>query len=200
MKTKMKKAAIELSSGFLVGIILGILLLGLGLVFAMNLINGANGIIAPGLPNYFDSLVKDCVQKGEKICVPEIKKEIPVNRIESFGVVINNVADAEKKFKPNVRFSRGILEDESEISYISPNKLKEWTNSDEKFREIQLEDKEYYTLAVPIKVPLGTKPGTYVFNINVCYDSDSNEEAEKCPNSEYPSLYGTTQQISVTVP
>jgi hypothetical protein len=192
----MKKAALELSSSFLIGIILGIVLLGLGLVFAMNILKGAENFIGPGLPKYFDTLVQECVQKGEKVCVPEIRKEIPINKIDSFGVVINNIAGSEKKFKANVRFSRGILEDESEVSTI---KLKDWTYTDEKFREIILEDKEYNTLPVPIRVPLGTKSGTYVFNINICYDSDSNEQSGKCP-TDYPSLYGTTQQISVTVP
>ncbi len=194
---RLKRAALELSSSFLVGIIFGIVLLIFGLAFAFNIAKTAESIIDPGLPSYFDMMAKECVQKGEKVCVPEIKKTIPIGKIESFGVVINNVAGSEKRFKPSVAFSRGILEDESEITTVQ---LKDWTYTDEKFRAVALKDKEDYLQSVPIKVPFGTKPGTYIFNINICYDSNSNIESGKCPNSQFPSQYGTTSQISITVP
>jgi hypothetical protein len=197
MTKKMKKAALELSSSFLVGIILGILLLGLGIGFAMNLFNAAVKIIDNGVDmGYFDSIAEQCVQRGDKLCVPELVKEIPVGMSKSFGIVINNVDGSERKFRPNVRFSIGTLEDGKEITTTT----KKWTYENKDFREITLEDKETYTLSVPIQVPGGTKPGTYVFNVNICYDSDLYEEPVKCPDSRYPSLYGKTQQISITVP
>lgn len=193
---RMKRAALELSTSFLVGIILGIVMLVMGLAFAFNIAKTAGSIIDPGLPSYFDMMAQECVQKGEKVCVPEIKKTIAIGKTQSFGVVINNVAGSEKKFKPNVKFSRGIREDETDVSAIT---LSDWAYTGDKFREITLKDKEDYLLSVPIKVPLGTKPGTYIFNINICFDSQANTEPSKCP-AGYPSLYGTTSQISVTVP
>ncbi len=188
-----KKAAMELSVTFLIGIILGVLILGIGLIIFFKLLAPLS-IIEGELPDSFDILVKDCVDNGKKTCIPEIQKDIHIRETKTFGLVINNIYGETKNFKPYIRFSTGVLENGDEVSNIDVSK---WTFST--FREITLENNKYETVKIPMQVPSGTKRGTYIFNVNVCFDSDVNKDNLKC-TSQYPSLYDNTHQITIVVP
>ncbi len=189
-----RRAAVELSINFIVGMILGMVMFGLGLVFVYNLLAGVDKIREYGLPDTFKVYAENCVQRGDKVCIPEIKKEVPTRKTGSFGVVINNIAGIEKRFKPVVAFSIGILDDGNEATGID---LSKWTFTE--FNEEILENNRHTTVEIPFLVPPGTKKGEYVFNVNVCFDSNDNIASSKCPGS-YPSLYAPTQQVTIIVP
>ena len=186
------KKALELSITFLVSLIIGIVLLGIGFVFVTTILSGAEEIQEHGLPSTFDYEAEACVDRGDKVCIPIEKKETETGKSTSFGIVINNIYGSKKVFKTFVVFRRGVSESGEVIDEIEG----EWTFDD--FAEIELENNDHQILEIPVRPPKKTPAGTYTFNINVCFDADDNIDTEKC-SSEYKSLYAPTNQISVVV-
>ncbi len=192
---KSKKAALELSMNFIVGMIFGIVLFSLGLVFVYRIVADTDKIIDWGLPSTFDVLVKDCVNNNHKVCIPIKKAELRTREHTTFGVIINNNYGQEKDFKIFVKFATGMLEDGTTVSSSSID-LSKWTFTD--FKVEKIENNNYEIVNVPFLVPKGTKAGEYVFNINVCFNAIDNQQPSKC-SSPYNSLYDTTEQITITV-
>jgi hypothetical protein len=190
----MDKKGMELSINFLVGIIFGVVLLGLGLGFAGQLLTSSEKLLEQGLPDYYEIEAKNCVQRGDRVCIPQAKVNAPVNKVVSFGVVVNNIYGEERSFKPHVVFSRGKTESGTSLT-AGQIQAKDWTF--ESFLARKLENNEATTVEIPIRAPKGTKPGTYTFNVNVCFDGAEGDDA-KCSFPE-KSLYSPTQQITITV-
>ncbi len=180
----------ELSINFLVGLILGVVLLSLGLVFTYKMVAGVGKIEKMGLPSYFEIEEQNCVQRNERVCIPTVKQQVETLKTASYGVIINNIYGEEKTFRINVEFRRGILEDGSETDDVE---VTEWTF--EEFEETVLENNDHIVIEVPIRPPAKTDAGAYVFNVNVCFDADDNP-SDKCDEG---SLYAPTQQITVEV-
>jgi hypothetical protein len=190
----MKKGALELSVNFIAGIILGMLFLILGFAFFGNILVNVGEIIEQGLPNMFEQYAQDCVDRGERVCVPIVKEDVRPGKYAVFGVVVNNNLGSTKEFKPVVTFSIGQKKDGTIIDHVDISK---WTFTD--FPALSLGNNMHDTRGISFRVPPGTAKGTYNFNINVCYDDgEDNGESSKC-NSQYPDLYGVTHQVSITV-
>jgi hypothetical protein len=189
-----KKAALELSMNFIVGLILGIILFSFGLVFAYKLLAQSKEVIDTGIPDICKIEEQNCVNQQKKLCIPEITKEIQTAKADSFCAIINNIYGKKKEFKINVQFAKGILEDGSESSWQDATV---WTKKD--YPPDSIENNLHISLGLPFRVPGGTKAGTYVFNVNICIDSNDNVQQGKCPTS-HPSLYTNTQQVSIIVP
>ena len=194
-RTKMfstNKKGFEFSISFLVGLIIGIVLLGLGLVFVFNIVNRLPDLEAV-LPDYFETEANNCVNRGESVCVPLIKEEVETKVTASFGVVVNNNYGEAKTFQTFIKYSKGVLEDNSD----APLQIEsDWTYPE--YDPVFIKNNEYEIIGVPLRPPVGTQRGIYVFNINVCFDSDTNLQPGKCDN-DYPSLYGATHQVTVEV-
>ncbi|MFH2021199.1 MAG: hypothetical protein ABIJ34_07300 [archaeon] len=188
----MNKKGMELAINYLVGIILGIILLSLGLIFAASIFKASGEITKMGLPDYFEVERENCVQRGDRVCIPKTKGDAETLKTTSFGVVINNIYGQTKEFKLHVTFRRGLTLDDQTINSVT---LKDWTFTD--FATIELENNDDTVIEVPIRPPRGIKSGTYTFNVNVCLNANDNTD-DKC-DSGHPSLYAPTQQISVTV-
>ena len=182
----------ELSLNVLVGIILGIVLLSFGLIFTFKILKGADDIKKLGLPDTFEIEAESCVQRNDKVCMPEIKKTVETTKSKSFGTIINNILGRVKSFKIIVKYSIGTLKDGSNADSQDEKK---WTFAD--YEQVSIKNNEYTIVEIPMRVPSGTRPGTYVFNVNVCFD-DSVNPSTKCPGS-HPSLYSPTQQITIDV-
>ncbi len=188
-----RKAAIELSTTFVVGLILGVVLFSLGLVLLFQFISGANKIKDQVFPDYLEIEEENCIQRGERVCVPEIKKEIKSAKSDFFWLILNNVYGEEKDFTIYLDYSTGLLK---EGGNPPVQDAQEWSKPE--FPVFSLENNEHERVGIPIFVPRGTQAGTYVFNVNVCFDSDSNVH-EKC-TEDFPSLYGLTHKITIIVP
>jgi len=189
----LNKKGMELSITFVVGLILGITMLSLGLTFAYRILASTEPLQDGLLPDSFELEAKGCVQRNEKLCIPDINKEITSKKPNSFGVVVNNIDGEERSFKMIVTYARGILEDGDAAPSQNPG---DWTFAD--YDAVKIKNNAYEILEIPIKPPKGTKTGSYAFNVNICFDSQVNPST-KCP-SGHKSLYSPTQQITVTVP
>ena len=188
-----QKAALELTTSFIVGMIIGIVLLILGLSFALNLLNASDRILTSGMPDTIKQEVQICISNSEKVClVSASAKTIRKGAYDRFWIVTNNIVGSRKTYKPFIRLSTYQLKNGGTTT-VDESK---WFSS---LRTVTLENNEQYTYQVAAHVPDGTLSGTYVFNINVCFDDTSNPDASKC-TSPYVSLYSPTQQITITVP
>jgi hypothetical protein len=187
-----KRAAIELSTNFMVGLIFGIVLFGFGLAFTFNIFNSAQDFQDMQLPDYFDALADQCVQRGDKVCIPETKKEVRVGQAELFGVIINNIVGKKASFRPVFTFSRAMLDDDTTLTGNAIN-ADEWTAS---FRSYEIPNNGHEIIDIPIQVPGGTKSGDYLFNIRICY-SESSDASDTCSGADQ---YAPPLRITVAVP
>jgi hypothetical protein len=183
----MNRKGTELSINFLIGTILGIVLLILGFSIAFRLL-----VPPPFVPE--DDFRTTCAQTGEKVCIAPTRIEGQVNKVSIYELVINNIYGDARSFKPYVVFAMGKTEDGSIISSDLIDS-REWTF--EEFPTKLLENTKDVKVEIPIRPPRGTKPGTYTFNVNVCFDGNTGDDA-KCSFPE-KSLYSPTQQITITV-
>ncbi len=183
-----KKAAIELSVNFIVGMIIGIALFSFGIYFISSLLN-----IEPQLPDYSDEAERACVSRGESVCLLEKTQTIRVRKYGYYGLVINNLLGVETDFKPIVEFSYGMSEDGDEFDSLPPGD--KWFNE---VRRFTIDNNDYVAHTITFTVPGGTDPGDYVFNVYVCYDGAS-DNSDVCP-SGFRTLYGPVNQLTVRVP
>ena len=83
-----RKAAIELSMNFLVGLIIGIALFSFGIYFLGQILNTDLEYI---MPDHYEEEAQKCVSRGNSVCVVEKRQEIRVKKYGGFGLVINNI-------------------------------------------------------------------------------------------------------------
>jgi len=188
------KAAIEFSTTFLIGIILGMIMLFSGIAFFAKLLIQGDKLTAV-FPDSLNIYVKDCLDKAQRVCIPVTKADVKTNKLNVFGIIIMNIVGEEKYFKIHVDYSTGKLEDGTVVSSINTP----WTIAN--YAPVLVKNNEHTKQGIPIKVASGTLPGTYVFNVNVCFNDNnpSTPPSPKCDGT-YPDLYNPTQQITVTVP
>ena len=184
-----KKAAIELSMNFLVGIILAIAIFYFDIYFLGKIMSTDIEAI---LPDYYAEEAKACASRGDRLCIIEKRLEIRVRKYGSFGLVVNNMLGEEANFKPIIDFSLGVLDNEDEVDEIEGI----WTQ--EQVRAVNLENNDYELVSLPFTVPGGAKAGDYIFNVYVCYDSND-EPSDMCPTG-FKSIYGPVNQITIFVP
>lgn len=187
-----KKAAVELSVNFIIGLIFGIVLFSFGMMFAIRMLNSSQDVIEQGLPSYFDALAKQCVQRGDKACLPEIRKEARVRENVQFGLIINNILDTKAYFQPVLSFSRGKLKEGTivDTSQVDPTK---WSLNE--YRVYEIDNNDHELVEIPMVPPAGTKKGVYVFNVKICY-SESGDPPSTCSGT---TQYNPTLQMTVEV-
>ena len=84
-----KKGSIELSANFLVNLIFGIVLFLFGLFFITKMIPRE----PPYEPPTLDMQIEQCINSGQKVCLPELRKEIRVRKSDQFKLIVNNILD-----------------------------------------------------------------------------------------------------------
>lgn len=191
-----KKAAIELSTTFLVGLILGIIMLGMGLTFLYNIVAGGSKILEYGIPDGCNAFAAECSQKAGQVCIYETSLKLYTGKGGPFCLVINNLVGEEKIFKIRVTPATGILKNGDTIP-ASDIDISKWTFED--YGDIEIANNEFVKQSLSMQVPRSTRPGQYVFNVNVCY-AGSGTDTAKCGSGTYKTLYDSTHQITVIVP
>jgi len=194
----MKKRAFELSIGFIVMLILTIIVFSFGIKFVYDLVNRSTSVVEE-----FDEQTKKEIEnmlyQGNIVAIPINQKEAGVKDSAVFGLGILNQLGKETDFKVYIRFATAVTANEEELLDID---VTEWTF--EEYAVQTIKDNEHKIIPLAFEVPGGTSRGTYVFNVNVCYDDedDGNNNQEiidnKC-SSLYPDLYDYTHQVTIVV-
>lgn len=185
------KKGFELSITFLVMLIIAIVVFALGIRFAYNLFKIAPELIDPVLEPQLEEEVTRCLGSGNIVCIPKNQKEIAIKKTEIFGLGILNQMGEEMYFKVFTDFATAVDEhgDVFDDDVLNNIDVTQWTFA--KSSAYKLNNNEQEILPLAFEVPLGTKKGTYVFNVGVYY-SDSEDV-------EQDNLYDTVHQIRIIV-
>jgi len=192
----MKKRAFELSISFIVMLILTIIVFGFGIKFVYNLSHRSTSLVDQLSEETKDD-IENMLYLGKIVAIPINEKEINVGESAVLGIGILNQLGKKEDFKIYVAFATGIDADENEITSID---ISEWTF--EKYATQAIKENEHKIIPLAFQVPKGSNKGTYIFNVNVCYDDDNPandipEVIQKKCSAEYPDLYDYTHQITL---
>jgi hypothetical protein len=173
----MNKKGVELSANFLVTIILAITIFVFGIMFARNLLGGAEDITKMTEED-IDAKMDELLCPGdERVCFGVRTKAADRGELLIFGIRVLNVLDQPKEFTVEVEATGAILKGERAITTI-PNLDK--FNSVEpiavlpKVRTETIEPNEDKKFGVGIQPAKNAPPGKYILNAYVrCPECDT---------------------------
>jgi hypothetical protein len=193
----MHKKGIELSVNFIVMMILTIVVFSFGIKFAYDVYH-RSVTISENMDKQTQEKIKGMLFEGQIVAIPENTKSIKILGTDYFGLGILNQLGEKRNFKFFIKWDTAVDPNgnkfEPEITNIEAS---DWTTKDES-RVYEIKDNGFELVTIDFTPPAGTKKGTYVFNVNVCYDVSSGATNDKCPQS-YPYLYDYTHQIRIEV-
>ena len=174
---KLNKKGIELSINFLVTLILAITIFSFGIIFARNLMGGAEELTSM-TESDLDKRIGDLLCSGnERVCYGIRDLTIRRGDFDIFGVRILNVLNTADKntFKLTVT-RRGYIPKGQKT--INPSPDVQLTVIPET-REESIPNNEEDTFGIGIEVPRNALPGRYILDVSVTYDSNNEYDFNK---------------------
>lgn len=165
----MNKKAIALSINFLVTLILAITIFSFGIIFARNLMGGA-GELTSMTESDLDKQIGSLLCSGnERVCYGIRDKTIRRGDFGIFGIRILNILDVgEVEFTVTV-YDRGMVpKGKTEITYEIDPEL----NILPRTRKDKIPNNEDKTIGIGVEVPRDARPGRYILDISVTYDTE----------------------------
>ena len=165
-----KRASLELSTNFIVILIISIVVFGFGLYFLTQL-SSVNNSSIDQVNKQAEIQIQSLLDSGEQIIVYPEQLDIKRNGVGTFGVGIRNTLRDEQsaKFKIGVQCSAFISKSgvyhENDCAAGSSDYSK-WTFSSFAVKEVMRN--ENVNIAIPMQVSGSASPGTYIFNVYVC--------------------------------
>ena len=175
-----KKAALDLSVGFLVKLILAIVVFGMGMVIVRNIFSMAgSGDMTRSVDDEVERQIKVLMHSGERIIVFPEEIETRPNRAAIFGLGILNVLDKPGEIEFNIEVEchefvnrrSGTRTSCSDLGYD----VESWTFQTFQpvfLRRVNKENEA--VVSIPV-VPSVNTQGTYVYNVRVTYVDDDED-------------------------
>ena len=214
-----KKAAIELSVNFLVMLIITLVIFGSSMVMVKKFFGGATDI-----KRVYDERTEQEIERllddGSRVAIPFDKKKIPNGEFETFGMGVLNVlgTDQNNDFRIQIAFNKAFRKDNTEICSSSnppvcgsPNT---WLSSSDAARTDQatiglvmektIKNNAQQKFLVGVEVA-DAKPGTYIFDMNVCFKSTVGtqsmiKDSNRCPDTtDHPHPYERVKKLYIEV-
>lgn len=167
------KKGFELSINFLVVLIMTVVTFAGGLVLARNMFSGADGISAKLTMQQQKDIESLMLNNDELVALPVNKKTIERGKAVMVGLGINNIIPGEEisdTFKVSVDFSVSEIENckKGDISAcpIDPNNFIVLLAD-----TYDIEKNDHKVVEIPVMIPKDAKKTTYVYNVNVSYNS-----------------------------
>ncbi|MEM2121691.1 MAG: hypothetical protein QXU20_03500 [Candidatus Woesearchaeota archaeon] len=168
----MKKKGFELSTSFLVTLILSITILSMGIYFLRNVFRNSEDITKMPVENFEKQIENILCDSSQRVCVGTNRKEIPVGKYAVYTLNIQNHFASKKKFLINVQVKNGFkpnkdpIDDYSKIKHLVPKK------------EYEINGYDNQRVAIAVQPTLGSVRGTYTIKIEVKYVDDNGEEKD----------------------
>ncbi len=159
------KKGIELSINFMVTLILAIVIFTFGIVFARNLLSGAEDITRMTEEDLDDKIGELLCPGDEKVCFGIQTKTLKQDELGIFGVNVLNILGYDADFTLNVQPAGVILKGQSSIS--TPNPPLQQLPSEP--RTERIENNMNKVIGIGIKPPKEARPGKYIFDVTVSY-------------------------------
>ncbi len=208
-----RKAAIEMSTGFIVMLIISLVIFTFSVYFAKQFFGGAQR-----LKDIYDERAEREIERllddGSRVAIPFDKKTISNGGFDTFGIGVLNVIGlrAENNFRISIKFSKAFDRQNAQICQIPANcgDPNTWLKSNagdgdlaagitfEKIIRNNAQDK--FLIGVGVKdAPFGT----YVFDVRVCVDDKDNVNNEGSPqpgcDGPFPDAYENVRKLYVEV-
>ena len=176
-KKRTKKAALDLSVGFLVKLILAIVVFGMGMVIVRNIFSMAgSGDLTRGVDDEVERQIRVLMNDGERVLVFPEEVETRPQRAAIFGLGILNILDrpGEVEFNLEVECHEFIARG-SNSGVSCPEESNTWTF--DTYDSVFLRrggDGNEAVVSIPV-VPSVNTQGTYVYNVRVTYVDDDED-------------------------
>ena len=184
-----KKAAIELSTNFLVIIILSIVVFGMG-IYMVNMFFSSSESMKEDINKQTEEQIINLLMAGDRVSIPITKQTISVGKSYTFGVGILNILGDPSDFTIYVEEGPMIASDGTRYDageYDSLNYIETRTIED-------LANNEHRVVSVPVAVPRGSVSGEYILNVHIC-------ASDTCFDPDINDLYDkTVHKIRIEVP
>jgi len=190
----------ELSINFIVMLILTIAVFSFGIKFAYDIFTRSQNYAAE-IDENTRNQIEAKLYEGSIISIPINEKTIKIKGTDVFGLGILNQLGDTKNFVVFITFSGTAVDPNGNALDVGTIDITKWTTMS-KSRVYEIKNNGFEIINILFSPPVGTKKGTYVFNVNVCYDISSGTVNDKCSVHEsgaYPYLYDYTHQIRIEV-
>lgn len=188
MKGNTNKRAIQLSVNFLVMLILGLFVLGMGLILTYKILNKTDDMTQI-LDSQLKDQVLDSLNSGSKVSIVLNPITTKSGKVAKFPLGIYNI-ERKKKFYIRISY-KGYYDYNGNKEYYTPKYLKFIFNNQIGGRDqgidiaISIDEDSKFASAIPILIK--GKPGKYVFKLEV-FDS-SNENKDHLYDNQIHYLY-----------
>jgi len=156
-----KKAAVQITATFLVSLIVGLVLFGLGVTFIAKFSSSADNW-GMQIDNDIHKQIKNTVIAGKIVYVYEPRKEIEAGEQGVFPVGIANVLGEEGKFRYKITSKDGVIPLVAPSSMVTDN---QWVlvRMDANTHEFTIPHDTAIADQFGIRVGKGASPGAYTF-------------------------------------
>jgi hypothetical protein len=218
-----KKAAIELSVNFLVMLIITLVIFGSSMVMVKKFFGGATDI-----KRVYDERTEQEIERllddGSRVAIPFDKKKIANGEFATFGMGVLNVLgkDQQNDFRIQIKFNKAFHKDNtpicdsssiaSQATCQSPNMWLSSSNTPDSNQNTiglvmqkTIKNNEQQKFLMGVEVDPGTEPGTYIFDMNVCFKetigtSALPKDSTRCPDvAGFPIPYERVKKLYVEV-
>lgn len=190
---KNKKAAMEMSVGTLVTIVLLMVVLVLGVVLIRSIFSGSQDAVEQINSQVIDEINKVFEQEGSKISVAPSSRSISLDRTKEPAGFAFSVINRETD---NLRFSyivRAVSVDKCGTNLKNPTDADKFLMVDHGNFPLRAGFKLDLPILIKFDIPETAPPCTMIFQVNVCRDM------EECPIGEVTKSYTSIPQIYVTI-
>ena len=167
---KTKKAALDLSVGFLVKLILAIVVFSMGMIIVRNIFSTASsGDLTRGVDDEVELQIRTLMDTGDKVVMFPEEIETTRNNVAIFGLGILNVLNApgDTDFNIQVQCHEFIPRNSNQrLDCTEGGDYESWTFAD--FPSVSLARNDEETVSIPI-LPSGAELGTYIYNVRVFF-------------------------------
>ena len=187
-----KKAGIELSLGFIIFLILGLIVF-TGMLALANKFFAKTNEIQANLDSQTDAQIENLLDTGEKVIIPVTRKVGNKGDVLVFGLGIRNDLGREELFGVRVKCNPvGGACDNSWIQMFDGNTptggpLAGWVVIKKGTRfGIDIDNNDKVKIPIGIKVPnTAASDTTYVFDVEVWNDACEEDQSDPCHNNPY---------------
>ncbi|MCX6707993.1 MAG: hypothetical protein NT001_07745 [Candidatus Woesearchaeota archaeon] len=180
------RKAIELSVNFIVTFILAIVVFGMGIIFARNIMGGGTELTQQTYDKFDQQIGELTCSRGESICLSSSTKDIERGKIDAFPVTIKNDLKDKTTFKMAVTTSRAYNNDNSEMD----PPLTDW-NIDFMYddSEFSLDPGESRTIPVLVSPKKKALTGKYSYNVVFSYQDAALSVWHHYPDEKINKFY-----------
>ncbi|MBI2138892.1 hypothetical protein HYU13_04840 [Candidatus Woesearchaeota archaeon] len=206
----MKRGAIELSTNFLVIMIISLVIFGSSLALTKKFFGKASDI-KQLYDEKTESEIERLLDDGSRVAIPFDKKRIPNGEFATFGIGILNALNigVENNFRLRIRFKSAFDKNNQQIctnpASCAPNAWLRTADgipdSDGIYIDKSIKNNQQQKVILGVEVK-NAPAGTYIFDIKVCYNVPSGTipPPSDCTESGYPFAYDSLKKVYVEVP